>query len=314
MRDIILHIPEHIASGIAAAQPFRIAKHYRRIIVAGMGGSGIPAEILAAANPAILPWHDFELPHDATADDLLVCVSWSGATAETLSACKKGRELGLDTAVITKKESPLGSLAKELSLLLVVLPAGTDGNVAPRFAVGYMIGALASTIGMEGQLPKHLDPAGLESEGRIIAEHIGAKTPLIYVTPAVKSLGPLWEILFNENAKIHAFWNVFPELTHHELAGFNERDRTVYFPIIIRDDQESAQTLASVDAALALFEKLGYNAHTVNVSRGTLVEKVLNGYILGLWASFSLAERLHVNPEDTEMIESFKRLRKQFGQ
>ena len=71
----------------------------RAIVVTGMGGSGIAGEVLAAVAGQGCPVqvttvHDYRLPGWVGAADLVIAVSCSGATEETLSAAEEAVRRG----------------------------------------------------------------------------------------------------------------------------------------------------------------------------------------------------------------------------
>ena len=106
MREVILNFPQQIKGGIKSAGDFRIEKNkYERIVICGMGGSIIPGMIL-------LTWHEhqnkgpgvpviinnnYDLPSDVSSKDLVICISWSGTTEETISSCKSAADKEIDT-------------------------------------------------------------------------------------------------------------------------------------------------------------------------------------------------------------------------
>ncbi len=294
--------PDQVATGAALGAAHRVTNPQRRIIACGMGGSGAPGELLATLDPRVTVWNDFSLPSDASAQDLVTCTSWSGETAETISAYREARVRGIPVLVVTHADSTLGRAATEDGSPLVALPVDA---IPPRFAVGYMVGALGVALGIDLAVA-HLDAVALEAEGQRIAALIGTRVPTVYVTHSVVALGPTWKTLFNENAKVHADWNAFPELTHNELADFSPDDAPGYLPIILKNPAENADDLDTVARTIAFMEQVGYTVATVVLSGSTQTERVLNGYILGLWTSCALAERLGVDPLNTETIQAFK--------
>lgn len=305
VRDLILAFPEQITKGAKLGQPYVLSKQYRRIIVCGMGGSGVPGDLVATIDPRILSWRDFSLPGNAGVQDLIICISWSGNTAETISAYNEARTRGIDIIVITKTNSELGKLAKTDATTIIELPP--DEHMPARFAAGYATGALAALTGHADAVASlSISPSQFTKEGDEIAEQIGKKVPITYVSQTIQALGPAWKMLFNENAKVHAEWNSFPELTHNELAEFSLQDASGYFPIIIKNLDEKNETLEIIDRTIAFLKKTGYTVFTVILSGSTEFEKVLNGYLLGLWASCALAQNLGADPLDTQTIKEFK--------
>src|SRR5215831_1929792 len=96
----------------------------RAIVVTGMGGSGIAGEVLAAVAGRGCPVqvttvHDYRLPGWVGAADLVVAVSCSGATEETLSAAEQAVRRGCRLLGVGSQGSPLAMLWG-LSVPLVV--------------------------------------------------------------------------------------------------------------------------------------------------------------------------------------------------
>src|SRR3989344_796494 len=259
-RDIILKFPEQITAGLEVAKGFKLDREYKRVILCGMVGSIIPAEIfvLFAGHNHLDThyeiWKDYDIPTRVSKDDLIVCISWSGTTEETISSCKAAISKGLSVVVITKG-GELGDLVKQKNLPHIIFP---PDDIPPRFATGYMTAALFSALGYDNELDVKLRPEDLEHEGQKLAQKINIKTPLLYSSFAWRKLPAFWKILFNENSKIHAFWNSFPALTHNELAGFVGTDRN-FFPIIFRESKTDLRIDNNFKAAIAIFEKVGYN-------------------------------------------------------
>ncbi len=314
LRDKILKFPEQIKAGLDSAKDFKLDREYKHVILCGMGGSIIPAEIFvlfAGQNhleTGYEIWKDYDLPPKTAVDDLVVCISWSGTTEETISSCQAAISKNLQTVVITKG-GELGEIARQNNLRAVVMP---QDDLPPRFATGYMTAALFSVLGYGQELGSSLDPKKSEDKGRRLAGEIGDKIPLLYSSFPWRKITAAWKILFNENCKIHAFWNTFPGLSHNELAAFQQRSS--FYPIIFRESEPNPRIEKNFKAAIAIFKRMGYNYNIVNLSeetQGNALEIALNNYLLGLWTSYYLAQNLGVKPEDINLIEEFKQLKKE---
>ncbi len=309
MHTAILNFPNQLKVGLEAAKDFKLKKSYDKIIISGMGGSIAPAEIVM-----LLPKHkmnniflnrNYDMPQWSTKKDLSICISWSGNTVETMSSYDAGLKMGLDTVVIAGGGKLIEESKKNKNPFVVV----TDTQIPPRLATGYMTAALLKVLGLEDELKFDLDPSSQEKEGEEMAKKIDGKAPVIYASYTRRYMAKFWKTLLNENAKIPAFWNFFPGLAHNEMAGFTEGLKGCY-PILVRDADDDIRQNKNIDAAIAIFNKLGYNYSIVNVSQGQKpLEKILNNYILALWTSYYLGKSLGINPEDTSLIEEFKRLK-----
>ena len=92
-----------------------------QIIISGMGGSGIGGQILSSIADLegfakISYWNNYNLPKWADENCSVICVSYSGNTAETLSAAEDALKLGCNLEVITTG-GKLKDLAEHLDLI-----------------------------------------------------------------------------------------------------------------------------------------------------------------------------------------------------
>src|ERR1700751_4027825 len=110
-----------LSGRIAAGRP-------RAIVVTGMGGSGIAGEVLAAvAGPGcpvqVATVHDYRLPGWVGAADLVIAVSCSGATEETLSAAGEAVGRGCHLLGGGSLDSPLAAMAEQASAAFIPVKA-----------------------------------------------------------------------------------------------------------------------------------------------------------------------------------------------
>ena len=155
-------------------------------------------------------------------DETLILSSYSGNTEEVISAFEKGIEHNLSIVIISTG-GKLIELAKKHSISYIQMP---DTNIQPRNAIGYSLKALLKVIGDEktleelSKLSESLNPSEYEEEGKELAEKLKSKVPVIYSSTRNMPIAYNWKIKFNETGKIPAFYNVFPELNHNEMAAY----------------------------------------------------------------------------------------------
>ncbi len=120
---------------------------YKHIILAGMGGSHLAADLLKTAAPGtdIYVHKNYDLPpydEGFFGESLLVASSYSGNTEETVSFLESGVEAGHNIMVISTGGKLL-ELAIEHDLPYIQIP---DTGIQPRLAVGFSAIALASVL------------------------------------------------------------------------------------------------------------------------------------------------------------------------
>src|SRR3989304_3363144 len=98
LRAIIASLPDQLLDGFRLGTGTHAdTSKAERVFLAGMGGSAIAGDIFRswATNRARLPIQvvrDYRLPSYATPGDVLVAVSYSGTTEETLAATAQAGE------------------------------------------------------------------------------------------------------------------------------------------------------------------------------------------------------------------------------
>ena len=139
MRDYLQGLPEQFNEMLQMKLnlPSRYKKEYQNILVSGLGGSAIGGDILRsyafsqAAIPVIVN-RDYDIPAFVGPQSLVLAVSYSGNTEETLSAYRQAERAGANIIVVSGG-GKLSSLAREDGNMVVEIPAG----LSPRAATGY---------------------------------------------------------------------------------------------------------------------------------------------------------------------------------
>jgi len=288
-----------------------LASH-KQFILCGMGGSHLSAGILKMWKPGInLYVHkDYDLPpYDESflEDSLLIASSYSGNTEEVLSFTEAALERGLSVAVITTGGALL-ELAKKHHLPYIQMPNDT---VQPRTALGYSLIAIATFVNEPGcvsdvhRLGETFRAEMYRSFGEDIANEIGDALPVVYTSSANLNIAYNWKITFNETGKIPAFYNIFPEVNHNEMQGYDEYNHPVHF-IMLRDTADHSRVQKRMSITADMLEERGYNVTTLLLPGNTLLEKVFISLAIADWTALSVAEAKNSDPVAVPMIESFK--------
>lgn len=316
MRQDILSYPRQFKIGIEIARKARIKKKVEKVLVCGMGGSALPGhllemylrqskeKILASTN------NTYHLPYGTDKKTLVVCVSYSGNTEETLSCLKEALDKKLAVACITSG-GEMADICSQKKIPVAIVPEGSK----PMMALGFQFSALMKilnncnlTKGLKdiSSLEKELNPSSQEEEGKKIAERIKGKIPLIYISHSQKELAGIWKVKFNENSKVPSFFNSFPELNHNEIEGFREEKNETFYLLMIRDEEENPRILKRMDLTFRILKRK-MESEVINMEEGGFFFKIFSNIILAGWASYWLAIKKKVDPTPVEVIEEFKR-------
>ncbi len=324
MKEIISGFPTQFRVGAEASKNTKIKKKFDGLIICGMGGSALPGtifKILANELKIKFPFYfhrNYGIPYWADKSFLIICISYSGNTEETLSSFKEALKKKLPLVVITSG----GKLAKEAeknNIPFSIIPAGFP----PRMALGFQFSALIKILEncrlINGcvkkvlALEKELKPYQLENYGKKLALKLKNKIPLIYSSFKLKDLARIWKIKFNENSKIPSFFNYFPELNHNELVGFSSPKKVFknFHLLILRDNSDYSRNIKRMNLTAELAKNRGIKADIIEIRGKNILFKVFSSILLSDWTSYYLAQNYKIDPVRVEIIENFKeRLKK----
>src|SRR5256712_4703417 len=161
------------ARTLLATPPLAVGKP-RLVVVAGMGGSAASGDLLAACagdalDVPILVHRGYGLPALAGPDALVIASSYSGDTAEVLSAFDVAVARRVPVVALTAGGA-LARRAAEAGRPHVTLP----GGLMPRMALGYLFlpaVALLAGCGVAGAAPAHVG-AGRHAVEALAAEPV----------------------------------------------------------------------------------------------------------------------------------------------
>lgn len=306
---------------------FNFEKSFSRFAVCGMGGSHLAADLLKTWSPPldIIVHSDYGLPQASlgTGDNCLyIASSYSGNTEETIDSALLAIKRGLPLIIIATGGKLL-DIASKHNVAHIQLPAA---GIQPRSALGYSMKAMMCAMGLSGaldeatELANTLKPEYLQAHGKSLAERIAGRVPVIYASARNYSVAYNWKIKFNETGKIPAFFNVFPELNHNEMTGFDIKDASrslseKFYFVILRDSEDDPRIHKRMDVIAGLYRDRRLPVETVDMDKvaGTskILQKIFSTLIVADWAAFYTAERLGLESEQVPMVEEFKKLIKQ---
>jgi len=289
-----------------------------KYIVCGMGGSHLSADILGQAYPGLdlIVHKNYGLPEmseERLKGSLVIVTSYSGNTEESVSSLLSAINKNLNIAVITSGGKLL-SLAKENNLPYIKLP---EENIPPRMALGYSLVALLKLMGNGSKLEEarglvaSLDIKGLRETGKALSSALLGKIPLIYSSAENRAITYIYKITFNESVKIPAFYNLFPELNHNELEGFDVGTNSIsgelsgnFHIILLKDSNDHPRVVKRMEATAKLLSHISMT--TLELERGSAFHRIFSAIIVAYWASVFLAEKYKVAPGPVPLIEEFK--------
>lgn len=315
--------------GEAARLAEKISVNYPKpdkIIVAGMGGSGIGGELVKdyARNQATVPIEvskDYNLPAYANSRTLVVIVSYSGDTEETLSALLDAMEKRCMIYCISSGGILL-KFAEKLKVPFLRVPAG----MPPRAASPYLLvpqlvllekmqiisdasEGLSQAITVLEKVSRENAPEKIVESNlaKQLASGINGTVPVIYGFGIYRGVAQRWKQQFNENSKVPAKWEVFPELNHNEVVGWENAGSLAecLSTVFLRDKKEPPEVRSRIEITKSLMPKASKQFEVWAQGKSTLA-KMLSTIVVGDFTSVYLAILRGVDPTPVQTINILK--------
>ncbi|MFP4111759.1 MAG: bifunctional phosphoglucose/phosphomannose isomerase [Candidatus Woesearchaeota archaeon] len=308
--------PYHLLEAYDLARGVSIKGKFDKIVVSGMGGSGISGDILKVfmedQSPVpVFVNKSYDLPKYVNDKTLMFIISYSGNTEETIDVFKKAIKTGCEIAVITSG-GKLKELAQMHQTKLVLIP----GNHQPRASMGFLLvpilrilensGAISDMEDVLKKIASNLKNEMYKKKAEELAKNIQDKIPLIYTSDKLYCIALRWKTQFNENTKIHAFWNVFSEMNHNEIVGYTKL-LAKHHMIIISSDMDHPRIRKRFQLVKNLVKEKGVDVTEMSVVGDNLLHQMLSAIYIGDWTSYFLSILYRIDPSPVDIIENLKK-------
>jgi len=311
-----LEIASAAASNALRSAELPAGKDISEVLVLGVGTSGqvgsILRELATPLSPVpVLTHRSYGVPNFVRPSTLVMVISSSGESEETLDAAQSALAAGAQVIAVCGGGA-LGSFATENGLLqLNVTPeapvrrAALGSMLVPALlaleSVGLIPDASVSVAGALTQTMRRRDELISPDNGaRRMARRLGRAFPIIY---GGESLGGLaaerWKTQFNDNAKVAAFCNEVPELTHNEVCGWGQDGdvtRQIFQLFLLRHDFEHPQVARRLDVIDDILDEVVGAIHGVNAEGEGRLAQLLDLMLIGDFVSLHAAVEQGVDP------------------
>ncbi|MBL8109470.1 MAG: bifunctional phosphoglucose/phosphomannose isomerase [Anaerolineales bacterium] len=325
------NLPDQLASAYQLGMKHALPdwKDFKQVVIAGMGGSAIGADLLASycASLALLPvsvHRDYSLPLFARGGEtLVVCSSHSGNTEETLDAFESARKSECRIVVVSTG-GELAKRAKENNIPLWTF----DHKGQPRAAVGFSFGLLLAMFQRLGFIPdqsKEMEDA--VASMKRTQQHLKADVPAVK-NPAKRYAGQLmgrwvtfmgsgllsvvarrWKGQINEVAKAGANFEFLPEADHNTLAGTMNPQETLNahtMTLFLRAPSDHPRNRLRSDLTRKAFMLEGMNTDYIDARGNTPLAHMWTSILFGDYMSYYLAMGYGVDPTPIQALVELK--------
>tara|TARA_Y100000031_G_scaffold32673_1_gene36503 strand:+ start:174 stop:1139 length:966 start_codon:yes stop_codon:yes gene_type:complete len=311
MLQVIKDFPKQCREALGLPKGISASGEINNIVIAGMGGSAMGGDLLKVylsnTNIPVYVNRDYKVPNFVDENSLVFAVSYSGNTEETLSALNAAKEKKAQIIGITSG----GKLAEECEKV-VNIPSGLQ----PRAALGYlffpMLGILHNTniirvkndeLNEMMDILKQTDK--FNEQGEELSKKLKEKIPIIYASEALGAIAFRWKTQINENAKMPAFYNVFSEMNHNEIAGYKSMDHK-FSVVMIQDKNDNDRIKKRMDICKEIMEEY-VEVEEVETQGESLLARMFSAIYLGDYVSYYMALWNRVDPSPVDIIEGMKK-------
>jgi glucose/mannose-6-phosphate isomerase len=304
-----------------------ISKTINSIVIAGMGGSAIGGILLndwliEESKIPIITSQNYNLPRFVDKHTLVIAVSYSGNTEETISALNDALDRGSKIITITSG-GKLEERSLEKNIQCVKLPRGLQ----PRAALPYQLMCLA-VMARKLSLFNHDD--GIDEAIEILTEmrdefkkthpdNIAIKIahdlkdhiPFIYGSRLFRGVAYRYSTQFNENSKIAAYAGYFPEAFHNAVmiceAPSEILDKICV--LLLRDSIENTRIKNKVDGFKELLELRRIKTIEITARGKGKLARIMSTIYTGDYVSTYLGLLYGVDPSSVNAITAIKQIK-----
>jgi glucose/mannose-6-phosphate isomerase len=329
MRRMISSFPALFKEAVTLSRGLSLPREYKNvkeIVVCGMGGSAIVGDLFKDLSQRMIPLHvsvvrDYDLPLHVDESSLVVAVSYSGNTEETLESFRQAYERGSRILAIASN-GLLEKACLKLKIPFLSIPSGYAPRSAlpllfiPLLKVAEEIGfplvddhELAEAYRLVEEYNSNLIPESPfnQNPAKQLAVRLYEKLPIIYSMGHLKSVALRYKDQINENAKMRAMWDQLPEANHNEVEAWEKIDFKELLHVVFIDSRFKNPYLAeSISQLVSKIEREGVGLSIVKPLGETMLEEMFSAIVLGDWVSYYLAIMRKVDPAPVRLISELK--------
>jgi glucose/mannose-6-phosphate isomerase len=324
------NLPAQLASAWALGQTFPLPQgQFTRVVISGMGGSAIGADLLSAYAAELCPvpvavHRDYGIPDFAKGPEtLFIASSHSGNTEETLDALEHALAAGCTIMAVCTG----GKLAQKAADLNIPLWKFAHAG-QPRAAVGFSFGLLLAAFARLGLIPAQdtalaeAVAAMKEQQASLKAEVPAAQNPAkryagqlvgrwvtVFGSGVLTTVARRWKGQINELAKAPANFEFLPEADHNCLAGIinpHELLSSKTLTMFLRAPSDHPRNALRADITRQTFMLEGLNTDFYMAKGPNPLAHIWTAIHFGDYLAYYLAIAYQTDPTPVDALISLK--------
>lgn len=298
---------------------------YSWVVVSAMGDSATGGDLVAAVladqlDVPVIVNRNIEMPAFVGPGTLVVAVSYSGRSSETVAAAEVAVERGATVVVVTAG-GDLAALAAARGLLHLPVDAAVAEARSAIAALSIPVLVLLERIGLVGDqrpavaeaasaVDRRLDMLARSGDAARLARRIGRTFPILYGAGALGAVvANRWKTQFNQNPKVPAFANTVPELTHNEVCGWAQHGditRQTMTMILLRHGFEHPADRRRFELVREVCDEVVASIHEVESEGNGALAQAFDLVTVGDMVSLELSFQSAVDPGPVPVLDEFK--------
>ena len=291
----------------------------KHIIFSGMGGSGAIGDlfesILAKSKIHINVVKGYRLPETTDTESLVVVISVSGNTDETLSILKSAHKIGskiiafssggkvqeyceknlIEYRKIREYNSPRASFTSYLYSILKVLHTTLEIKEED----------ILESINEMEKISKIINSNNLSSENPslVLAEFL-KDIPIIYYPYGLRAAAIRFKNSLQENCKIHAMIENIVETCHNGIVSWETKSNVQ--PILIQGEEDFIKTKERWKIVKEFFKSNNIEFFEIKSIKGSILSKIINLIYVLDFSTIYFAVMLKIDPTPVKSIDYIK--------
>lgn len=307
----------------------RLSQKVENVVICGMGGSALAGDIIrtSLADQLKAPFYlvnDYRLPPFVGRQSLVIAVSYSGNTEETLAATREAIKRKCPIVIITSG-GQLAKLARKFRVPAYIFKPFFNPSGQPRLGLGYpLVGEiqilrrlnllnlsenkLEEAIKFLEKSAKKFAETLKENPAKKIAYELYGRIAVIFSSGYLAGNAHVFANQINENAKNFACYFILPELNHHLLEGIKHPSSISNFTyLFLESDSDSRALINRFSVTKKVLEKKKFKTIIIKTLGQDRLSQAFWILLFGSFVSFYLAILNRENPANIPWVNFFKK-------
>lgn len=301
-------------------------KNVKNIVISGMGGSAYGGHVALSLlkkdlSVPVYINNDYTLPSFVNSDSLVVLISYSGSTEETLASAKEALSKKAKISGITTGGS-LGEFLKQNSNFCYIFDPKNNPSGQPRLGTGYtVIGTLSliNKLGLSKDFVSDFNTSVLELENASeqikntaieMSQKLSGFMPIVFAAEFLGGNSHIIRNQFNETSKTFSFFSEIPELNHHLMEGLKYPSDKKMKVLFINSNLYSPLIKKRLELTKDVISKNNIEWLEYSPTGSNITSQMLNVLSFGGYITFYLGILCGQDPSLIPWVDYFKEMLK----